>query len=482
VPVTAEDRRIYRFGRFRLDTGQKVLESEGTIVPLHPKAVDTLTALVENAGQIVGKDTLLRIVWPDTFVLESSLTKNISLLRKVLDSGADESVIQTVSRRGYRFVAPVQSEVTETAAAVSEPAAAVSRLKYWHIAAVLVLLIVAAFLYGRGRNASLPETLSEADREYLIGRHMWNKMERAEMQKALQRFQKACELDPGSALAFAGVADTYVMMSTLGVGMPADNLARARDAATRAIRLDPTLSLPHVSLAYVRIMADFDPAGAERDYRRALSLDSNSTPARYGYACLLSHMGRLPEARAMILRAREIDPVSPLIGVAAARIEYYDHRYQQAIALLKDVLDREPAFSQAHYYIAMSLAYLGRVEEARTHLHRARLSESLVETEAAWLHTLAGDRATARALLRQRRSLVESGRAKATVMLLPAIDAGDRDTALRALEEMARTREIELLQLKVNPRFDPLRAEPRFAAVVQRVWADEPVSRSRLRD
>jgi hypothetical protein len=146
------------------------------------------------------------------------------------------------------------------------------------------------------------------------------------------------------------------------------------------------------------------------------------------------------------------------------------------------VLDREPDFSQAHYYMAMSLAYLGRVEEARTHLHRARLSESLVETEAAWFHTLAGDRATARALLGQRRSLVEGGRAKATVMLLPAIDAGDSDTALGALEEMARTREIELLQLKVNPRFDPLRAEPRFAAVVQRVWPDEPVSRSRLRD
>ena len=115
-------------------------------------------------------------------------------------------------------------------------------------AAILALCLFGAVYYGRWSAAAKQPGAGEADRQNLIGRHIWRKMERAEMEKALQHFQKAAELDPRSASAFSGIADTYVMMSTLGVGLPRNNFSRAREAASRALELDSDLPAPHVVL------------------------------------------------------------------------------------------------------------------------------------------------------------------------------------------------------------------------------------------
>src|SRR6185369_16197751 len=194
-----------------------------------------------------------------------------------------------------------------------------------------VLLAAAAVLV---RRAGVSPAIAAADREYLVGRYMWAKQDAPEMQKALARFQKAAQLDPNSALAWAGIADVYTMMSTLAVGKASLNLTQARTAAARAVALNPRLAVSHVSLGLVRLMADFDPPAAEREYRQALELDPSSTRACYAYACLLAHSGRLAEARSLMKRAQELDPVSALLGVQAARIEYFDHRYARAIDLL----------------------------------------------------------------------------------------------------------------------------------------------------
>jgi tetratricopeptide (TPR) repeat protein len=201
-------------------------------------------------------------------------------------------------------------------------------------------------------------------------------------------------------------------------------------------------------------------------------LDPDSIPAQLRYACLLTHAGRLAEARRIIHRAVQRNPVSATLALQAARIEYFDRRYSDAIAALRELLEREPSFSLAHYYMALSLGRLGRTTEAREQLRRSRVQSSVLETDEAWLRSLEGDREPARSLLASRRRLVRDGHKKATVLLLPAIDSGDHETALSSLTEMWKTREIELLALKVDPRFDALRPDPRFRRIVNHIWSD----------
>jgi DNA-binding winged helix-turn-helix (wHTH) protein/Tfp pilus assembly protein PilF len=445
-----------------------VLKRGDKLVALPPKAIQTLAVLLGRAGEVIDKETMFRLIWPGTFVAESSLTKNISMLRKVLDENASgESVIQTVSKRGYRFTAEVEPAKP---AEVAPKLQAQESWSHWLFALVAIIFLSAIILTWRfNSSAAAP---SRAGREYLIGRHMWSKLDRQDMQKALEHFQKALELAPKSALAHAGLADTYVTMTTLGMGRAEENLSRARTAARRALALDQTLAHAHVSLGHVRVLADFDWKGGENEFRQAIALEPRLAAAHYGYACLLVHSGRIEEARMSIRRAEDLDPVSPLISVAAARIEYYGRRYQHAVEMLREVLEREPSFSQAHYYLAMSLGQLGRTEEALRHLREAHVHSSLTAADEAWLLSLRGNRERARLLLAERRDLVSAGRATSAAMLLPAIDSGENDLAISSLEEMVRARRIELVSLRVNPRLDPLRSDPRFTDLVRRIWRD----------
>ena len=477
--TTPDQSAAYRFGAFELTVSPRILKRSGVLVALPPKAVDTLFLLVQNAGDVVDKQYLLHSVWPGVFLAESSLTKNVSMIRKVLDEGnPGDSAIQTVSKRGYKLNVPVErcdSHVEHPPdASVRPPAPPKSppRLPAPILAgiALLIALPLALVLYP-SRQDPADRLLTDADREYLIGRYMWSKFDRSEVQKALERFQRAVELAPDSALAHAGLADTYTSSAILAVGPATANLSRARAAAERAVALDPNLARPHVSLGYVRIMADFDWKASEAEFRRAIQLDRHLAPAYHGYACLLSHWGRTAEAQQAIRRAQEFDPVSPLLAVTAGRIEYYARRYQHAIAILRDVLEREPSFSQAHYYLAMSLGQLGRPGEALSHLRSSRLHPSLIATDEAWLASLSGNTRQARDLLAERRTLVANG-ADPVVMVLPAVDSGEIDLAFSALEQMARAHRIELVSLKVNPRFDPLRSDPRFEALLRRLWPD----------
>jgi DNA-binding winged helix-turn-helix (wHTH) protein/Flp pilus assembly protein TadD len=467
------NRRIYCFSGFRLDAGQRILQRDAGLVPITPKAVDVLIILVERAGEVVDKETLFRLAWPDTIVVESSLTKIICLLRKTLDEDTATSVIQTVSKRGYRFTAAVTEEPVPMQPGSSPIPARTERPLLWR-AAIPVCLAITVIVYARWREPATP-LVKEAQREYLIGRYMANKTERAAAEYALARFQKAAELNPAFALAHAGIADAYNMMATLAVGSSTVNRAKAQSAAERAVSLAGNLADPHLSLARARLFASFDSAGAEQEYRRALEIDPNSTQALHGYACLLAHSGRFREAGLMIRRAQELDPASPQFAVAAARIEYYAGRHEHALEQLRAVVDRDPDSSQAHYYMAMALGQLGRIEPALEHLQKARLSPALIATDRAWLLSIGGDRRYARALLAERQEMVREGRAKPTVVLLPALDAGDRQSALSALEEMWKTREVELLSIKVNPRLDPIRNEPRFQSIAKLVWPEPPI-------
>jgi tetratricopeptide (TPR) repeat protein len=332
------------------------------------------------------------------------------------------------------------------------------------VAAVVVALLMASTFYTSERT----EVLTEADREYLLGRHSWNKIEPTHVKRALQRFQKAAELDPGSALAHAGIADSHLLMIQLAMTSRANSLTEARSAAQRAVALDPSLALPRVSLGYIAAMSGLDLQSARREFERAAEI--GVPVALPGYGDYLTWIGDLEGARRYFTRARQIDPVSPFIGTRAARLEYFARRYGQAIELLTDVLEREPSFSQARYYLALSHAFERRIDAAIHELRQAQLNPDVLATDEAWIRAVGGDPSGAQALIAERRKAVDAGTRKWTALLLPAISIGDRELAIRALEEMWKTREIELLHLKVDPRFDPLRSDVRFQNLTKRVF------------
>lgn len=477
-------KQVYRFLGYDLDPVRRVIARDGNLLSMPPKVVDTLLVLVERAGEVVDKDTLIQSVWPDTSVVESSLTRNISLLRKTLaEGGNSEVVIQTVSKRGYRFLPAVEivhehaepagaNAGRRTAAGIAAHSTANWRQRRALVltagAAALAAVTVALIVTGTSKTSGRVEVLTDADREYLLGRHLWHKVEPVQVERALQRFHKAVELDPRSALAHAGIADSHVLLIQLAMTNRAHSLREARAAAHRAIALDPDLALPRVSLGYVAAMSDLDLRSARREFERGVELGFAGTHP--GYGDYLTWVGDLDGARKYFQGAKRIDPVSPIICTRAARLEYFAHRYAHAIDLLREVLEREPSFPTARYYLALSYAFLGRIDAALLELRQTRLNPDLLATDEAWIRSVGGDTRSARALIDARRKDVDAGTRKWTELLIPAISVGDDDLAFRALEEMWKTREIELLHLKVDPRFDRLRSDDRFANLTTRVF------------
>jgi len=477
-------KQLYRFLGYELDPARRLISRDGELLTMPPKVVDTLIVLVERAGEVVDKDTLIHAVWPDTSVVDSSLTRNISLVRKALaGSGSGEAVIQTVSKRGYRFLPHVETisepngtdvsaepntpaplpDVSTPRAQAERPAMRVLVFTGLAVAAAMLALVMAGAQINGGQDV-----LTEAEREYLVGRHFWNKVEPAHVERALRRFERAAALDPDSALAHAGIADSHLLMIQLAMTSRARSLAPARAAAERALALDPRLALPHVSLGYVAAMNGLDLGSARREFERAVAL--GFPVALPGYGDYLTWIGDLDGAREFFARAKQIDPVSANIGTRAARLEYFDREYGAAIVLLREVLEREPSFSLARYYLALSSAFQGERDVALQELRQAHLNPNLLATDEAWILSLQGDLRPARALIAERTSGVEAGTRRWTELLIPAISVGDHDLAIRALEEMWTTREIELLHLQVDPRFDPLRADVRFQHLTKRVF------------
>src|SRR5262245_18795365 len=249
-------KRLYEFGPFRLDAGERLLLRDGEVVPLTPKAFDLLLALVEQPGHLLEKDALLKTVWPDSFVEENNLADNISRLRKALGEGDQgRKFIETVPRRGYRFVA----EVKELSDAVSLPprheelAAAslpvrhgvrfplhkrpeVLLITFGFLA--LVLLGLGLYLRFRPTSRAAVELLEFKGNFYI------NQWTEAEIRKGLEYYQRAIALDPHSASAYDGLANGWIFLSDMYMS-PREAMPKAQAANAQVLQLDKTFFPAH---------------------------------------------------------------------------------------------------------------------------------------------------------------------------------------------------------------------------------------------
>ena len=583
----ASDKRSYEFGSFRLDAAEYVLLRDGKIVPLTPKVFETLLVLLENSGHVVGKDELYKQVWQDAFVEETNLTKNISILRKILSEGdSEKSFIETVPKRGYRFVVPVRksrSEYSEhrlkavdssdkkiavlpfanfsgdtendyfcdglaeellnalakikglkVAARTSSFSFREKRVDVGEIGAALgVNTVLEGSVRKSGNRLRITAQLINAsdgfhiwsgqyDRElsdifevqeeitlaivdslkltlwgdqrtnvlrrytenpqayslYLHGRFFWNKRTTNDVLRALRYFEEAIDLDPTYALAYTGIADCYNAAGfSYDLGLPPDELiSRAKSAAAKAFEIDHTLAEAQTSLAYSKLLFDWDFEQAETLFRRALELNPNYANARHWYTHLLMALSRVDEALAEGERALELDPLNAVMNTHLGWHFICTREFDLAIAQFRRTFTLDPKFVAAQWYLGLALEQAGRYSEAEAAFQEALLSTNqdlIIRADAAHFYAVSGQHERALNELAELEKLSETRHVSSFGLALICVGLGDDDRAFEYFEKAVQEHCDTLIYLNVEPRFDRIRFDPRFKMLVNTIGLSE---------
>ena len=304
----------------------------------------------------------------------------------------------------------------------------------------------------------------EAYQEYLKGRYFWNKRNAEGLTKSLDHFQQAVNLDPNYAQAYAGVADANTLVASYRVDPfhPDEAFQRAKAAAIKALSIDETLAEAHASLAMIKTRYDHDDSGAEAEFKRAIQLNPRYATAHHWYSEYLAMSGREPEALAEIKWAQELDPLSSVINTTLGERLFFARRYDEAITQLRKTLEIAPDFASAHFVLGMALEQKGGLEEAISELQKANGTGAVNSSAAASLgHTyaLAGHQDKARRILRE---LLAEKNTEPYQIAMVYQGLGDKNQAIIWLTRIRdKGGELKML-LRLDPRLDNLRSEPRF--------------------
>lgn len=507
----------YEFGPFRLDPAEHRLLRDNTPIPLAPKAFELLVALISSHGHLVTRETLMQTVWPDSFVEETNLTVNISLLRKVLgDSPEGHPWIATIPKRGYRFDGSVSRsgdpvgahpatppapappppplrEFESTPAAKPEFAAVAStpgrsdRLK--PIAAVAGVLAIALLIWAGyrvvsslspshastvGPNSTGDTQNPQAHALYLEGRANWNKRSLESVRRSIDLFREATSLDPNYAAAWSGLADAWILAGSYGNSFlsPADAMPKAKEAAEKALALDESSAEAHTSLAYIHLMWDWDFAAAEREFKRALAIEPNYVNAHHWYSHELVALGRISESHEQSEMALGLDPANVVINEHMAWHHMMAREYDRSIAQAKKAVELDPSFVQAHRVLALDLLYTGKSKEACAEFEKGvELShgDPVATAYLARCYALTRRELEARKLLADlEQSSTERYISAAEIAAVYAA-LSDRTAALKWLDKACNEHAGSIIYLNADRVWDPLRGDPGFQAILRRV-------------
>jgi DNA-binding winged helix-turn-helix (wHTH) protein/TolB-like protein/Tfp pilus assembly protein PilF len=637
---------IYEFDGFVLDPNERTLTVDGDPLHLPAKEFDTLLYLLQHHGRALSKEELMSAIWRDSFVEESNLAKQISRLRKLLNTGGKE-LIKTIPKHGYRLTVsdlrvkepdPMEPVILERRtvrrikmaypeAMADEPPSDLRRALLarpttsrwmWQTGAVVFLAAIAVAVYfwadrrsegpadltrirsvavlpfrpasagsteehvllgltdavvtklgslkeivvrptsavrrfathdpvAAGRELSvdavvegsvqrdngqmrvtiqligvddgrlmwsgkfderstdmfaLQDAISEqvalalqpglsgdeltllakhyttnpeAHYSYVRGRFSWNKRTANDLKEAIGHFNQAIAKDPNYALAYAGLADSYSLLADYAGALPGESYPLARDAALKALELDNSLAEAHTSLAYVNMYFYWDWQAAEGGYRRAIVLNPNYATAHQWYSEFLAAMGRFDEALTAIRRAKEIDPLSPVINAGEIWILYHARRYDEAIEQGKKLQDMRPEFAEVHEYLKRCYDQKGMYREAVASRQMRRklagvdpaLTPAIKRAEAA-----KDQRSYWHSRLEQEIEDSKTEHPYPFEMAEIYSQLGDKDQAFEWLEKAFEARVYLMMYLKVLPNLDPLRSDPRFPDFLRRVGLD----------
>ena len=308
-----------------------------------------------------------------------------------------------------------------------------------------------------------------AREDYLKGRYFWSRRTEDDLRKAMSWFDAAIHEDPDSALPYTGRADTFTLLSFYEIVSPAEAMPKARDAAMRAIELDPELAEAHTSLADIHLHFDWRWDAAGREYRRAIECNPGYALGYHWYANLLAATGQHDAAYAAVMQALQIDPVSLITQVWAGVTSHLARRFDDAIRHYQNALELDPDFTWAHMYLAQALEQKGCYPEALKEFDTAiRLAggSDCVTAMKAHAHAMAGDRDAAENLLAPLRH-ASSGKCAPSYDIAATYAAlGNREHAVHWLQRACSERNMKLFSLSADPRFDSLREASQFRQIV----------------
>lgn len=330
-----------------------------------------------------------------------------------------------------------------------------------------------AKLLGRD-HASTPRHSRDAEayQLYLKGRFFWNKRTQDGIEKSIEFFNQAIARDQKYAMAYSALAESFVLQSLWGSTSSRESNSKARDAAEKAMVLDVTLAEPHVALALIKEQYDWDWIGAEREFQQALKLNPNYATAHQWYGEFLVFMGRTEESIKALRRAKELDPLSPIINTQVGYPYYCARQYDAAIVEFKNALELEPTFAPALNYLARSYQAKGMDDEAMTTFHKAvehSGGSPVMKARLGWAYAKIGKTGEARRILNELEDEAKTRYVAACLIASLHVALGDKEKAFAWLDKAFQERDVLLLTLNIESHLDPLRDDRRFQDLVRRV-------------
>ncbi|MCA1837217.1 MAG: tetratricopeptide repeat protein [Actinobacteria bacterium] len=316
---------------------------------------------------------------------------------------------------------------------------------------------------------------TEAYHAYLRGRYCWNKRTEEELSKSVEYFRRAIKMEPNYALAYAGLADSYIVLGSFGISAlaPSEAFPRAKEAATRALEIDETLAEAHASLAFCLESYDWNWAAACTEFKRAIELKPDCTTAHHWYGLeYLTAVGRLDEAYAEIKRAHELEPLSLSIHTDYGFLPYLMRQYDRAIEEYRKSLELDQGFVYTHWKLGLAYEQRAMYEEAIAEFQKA-IALSCGSAQAVVLlghaYAVSGRRTEALKVLDELNELSKRRYVSSYRVAAIHLGLGEKEQAFEWLERAYEEHDAWLVWLKVDPVLDDLHEDPRFADLMRRV-------------
>src|SRR5438876_1893654 len=310
---------------------------------------------------------------------------------------------------------------------------------------------------------------------YHKGRSLWEKRSGDNIPKAIAFYEQAIARDPNYALAYAGLSDAFILAPFYAGADRRESYSKAKEAALKALRLDPNLAEAHLALGKVLFFSEIDLAGATREYKRAIELKPNDATAHHWFGNdTLTALGRFEEAIAEGMRAIELDPLSIVINADVGETFFYARRFDESVAQLRKTLGIDPTSFYAHYNLGIALQAKGDLSGAIAEYEKAKqLTDNVaVSTLCAQAKAHAGDKEAARRMLSELDEISKHREVLSYLRALLYLSLNNKDETLCWLEQSYDERDgSNICWINVDPLLDPLHGDPRFEALVQKVIA-----------
>lgn len=492
---------VVRFGVYEANLASGELRKNGIKVKLQELPFRALKLLLSRPNEVITRDQFRQALWPEgVFVdFDHSISSAINRLRDALGDSADNPIfVETVERRGYRWIAPIHTVPLEPPRSgpvlvkQKEESAVITPLPpqpwRWSLifpVAALVLVIWVLWPNHRSANAgsTKPATVPgsprhssnpEAEQFYLRGRYYWQKRTPEDLNRAVDAFTQAIVHDPTYAPAYVGLADCYNLLREYTVMPASEAYPRALAAARKAVELDDRSSDAHASLAFVLFYGKWDAVGAEREFNRAIELAPNNAVAHHWYATYLSTLGRYPEALAEIEHAQTLDPASKAILADKGDLLWAAGHRDESMTLLKQLEASEPDFISPHRYLKASYFALGDYpnyfaewKKEASLMHDASSLKLLESAQRGY--STGGVHRMLNNLEVQQKELCDRGSISPYWVAVTNSLLGNKQEALHYLKTAYDQHDELMMGIQCDPAFNNLHDDPGFRDLVAKL-------------